>query len=617
MTHSPLLINRSDPRSGLPQSAATELALEALAAVRGIENYYVDACGTQQEILPQVRSKLLAATGVRVECADSVADEVERAQHEASNRTLPQSLVLCRARDRFEVGVVLPQDSAIIQWQVALESGQVVRGRTDFQALQLLESSGGAEGRLQRRILQLPEALPDGYHVLSVNAELESCHLIVSPGKCWLPASHEDGVRLRAISIELSQLRSADNWGVGDFTDLARLVAFAARHGVDVVRVNPLHLGPCPASSRLLLSAIFINVTAVQEFSGCAAATALMATPAFHRQLESCRASKLVDHAAVMHLKLAVLRLLYGHARADAASQSWQEFQTFVATREECVTRGCVFEVLQRSFGRTDPRRIDWRRWPDEFRYPHSEAVERFAIENAEDIQFQLWLQWVATGQLNAVENSARSMTIGLCRELAIGSDPAGAECWSNAESTLPGVRIGAPPSVSHGAGQDWGVAAFSGGGLHAQGYRSFAELLRATMGHAGAVHFNHVSALQHLWCIPEGSTAAEGAYISSPLREMLAVIALESQRHHCVVFAEDFASTPQKFRDRMSDAQILSNHVLHLASASGESRNPAGVNSMASAKQSCDCSGTGVAHVRFGSLRASPPGVSGLPHSW
>src|SRR5712692_8397031 len=49
------------------------------------------------------------------------------------------------------------------------------------------------------------------------------------------------GRRLWAIALQLYAVRSRRNWGHGDFTDLARLVALAALSGASGVGLNPLH----------------------------------------------------------------------------------------------------------------------------------------------------------------------------------------------------------------------------------------------------------------------------------------------------------------------------------------------------------------------------------------
>src|SRR4029077_1413160 len=90
-----------------------------------------------------------------------------------------------------------------------------------------------------------------------------------------------DGRRLWGIAVQLYALRSCRNWGHGDFTDLARLVALAAARGAAVIGLNPLHAlfvdradeaSPYAPNSRLFLTPLYIDVEAIPEFPGTAQA---------------------------------------------------------------------------------------------------------------------------------------------------------------------------------------------------------------------------------------------------------------------------------------------------------------------------------------------------------
>ena len=80
-----------------------------------------------------------------------------------------------------------------------------------------------------------------------------------------------------ALAVQLYGVRSARNWGHGDFTDLLALVDLAAELGAAGVGLNPLHAlfddrpsepSPYFASSRLFLNPIYIDPEAVPEFPG-------------------------------------------------------------------------------------------------------------------------------------------------------------------------------------------------------------------------------------------------------------------------------------------------------------------------------------------------------------
>ena len=78
--------------------------------------------------------------------------------------------------------------------------------------------------------------------------------LKASKSRCYEPSVFQDGGRAWGFAVQLYGLRSARNWGIGDFGDLRTLIELAARRGAAAVGVNPLHAGgvsPYSPSSRI------------------------------------------------------------------------------------------------------------------------------------------------------------------------------------------------------------------------------------------------------------------------------------------------------------------------------------------------------------------------------
>jgi 4-alpha-glucanotransferase len=113
----------------------------------------------------------------------------------------------------------------------------------------------------------------------------------------------------------------------------------------------------------------------------------------------------------------------------------------------------------------------------------------------------------------------------------------------------LRGLSVGAPPDQFNPAGQDWGLTAYNPHGLVARRFEPFRQMLRASMRHAGAVRIDHVLGLMRLFVIPHGLGAAKGAYLRLPFSDMLAVVADESRRSHCITIGEDLGTVPEGFR--------------------------------------------------------------------
>lgn len=68
--------------------------------------------------------------------------------------------------------------------------------------------------------------------------------------------------------------------------------------------------------------------------------------------------------------------------------------------------------------------------WPEAFQSVDSPEVKRFCEEHRDDVDFYLWLQWLAYTQFADCWKTSQSfaMPIGLYRDLAVGVAEGGAE---------------------------------------------------------------------------------------------------------------------------------------------------------------------------------------------
>jgi 4-alpha-glucanotransferase len=553
--------------------------LDALASFCGIELEYRDARGTVRRAAPETLKAVLAAMGVDASDEAAAAAALQALERADWQTPLPPVAVLSQG-DALTLALHLPAATSRVWWRITPEQGGDLVGEAPVDETPLVERRQFDHVWYQHRRLRIAVDLPCGYHCLELGeaklgeaaagSSLGRMVLIVTPGRCWLPASLGDGRGLWGVAAQLYLLRSARDWGMGDFGDLRTLVTMLLRRGADVVGLNPLHAmfmddperaSPYSPASRLLLNALYIDVLAVPELDRCGEARELISSPEFRAALEHCRAARLLDYTEVARSKARVLRLLFTQAEADKDdSLRWRDFQQFRSKGGDDLERGCLFLALREHFAASH---ADWHRWPAAYQDPASPAVVEFARAFAVDITFQAWLQFVADAQLAMAAATARPMAVGLYRDLAVGADPSGGETWENQSAVVDRAAVGAPPDIYNPAGQNWGLPPFHPRALRAEAYRSFIALLRANMRHAGGLRIDHVMSLQQLYWIPHGLAPSAGAYVRYPLEDLLGILALESERHRCLVVGEDLGTVPPGFRERMAAANVLSYRVL------------------------------------------------------
>jgi (1->4)-alpha-D-glucan 1-alpha-D-glucosylmutase len=302
-----------------------------------------------------------------------------------------------------------------------------------------------------------------------------------------------------------------------------RVAERAGLLGASFLGLSPVHalfsadrtkISPYSPSSRLFLETIFIDPTEVEGFAG-SRAERLLADPQVQSRLAALRAASLIDHAAVWEVKRPLLEALW----ADFRSRGRHRDLRHVPARRwgaplvaHATFRGPVRALRKRSAGgsATGRRPSATRNRRRSCASPPS-ARERVA--------FHAWLQWIADRQLQAASRRAREsgMLIGLYRDLAVGGDAGGSEIWAAPERSRRGSRSGRLPIFSARPAQNWGLPPFNPLTLEMQGLAAFRALVRANMRHAGAIRIDHAFQLQRLFLIPQGASAAQGAYVEYP----------------------------------------------------------------------------------------------------
>ncbi|MBB5694579.1 4-alpha-glucanotransferase [Muricoccus pecuniae] len=510
--------------------------LHDLAQAAGIAAEWRDVHNKDHEVGPEAMRAILAALDLPAGSEAEIRASRERLREEG--RGLPP---LCTAIQNRPVLLGLPGEP---EFRLRLESGEAWEGR-----------AWQADG-----LLNLPPVNEAGYHELEIGGQRTV--LAVCPQRCHGIAS---GTRPWGVAAQLYSPRRKGDGGIGDFTGLEQLAVSAARRGADALAISPVHaqfsadperFSPYAPSSRLFLNVLHADPAAL----GPDALRKALSETGLADEFARLEALDLVDWPAAARLRLRVFRAIFDRFGGDRA------FDAFRREGGEALESHARFEALHAHLYGRDPALWHWKSWPAEHRSPEAPGVAEFARAHAKEVSFHAFLQWIADRGLGAAQAAFKGAGagIGLIADLAVGTDGGGSHGWSRQGQILSGVGVGAPPDIFSPLGQSWGIAAFSPRGLREGGYAAFLEMLRAAMRHAGGVRIDHAMGLARLWLVPEGASAADGAYLHFPVMDMLRLVALESRRHEAIVVGEDLGTLPEGFRERLDETGVMGLRVLY-----------------------------------------------------
>jgi 4-alpha-glucanotransferase len=532
-------------------------AILELARAAGLAQDWTSAEAKPMKVAPEVLARILEALGLPcaspMQCRDSHAH-----------------------LDRISgAGALLPMVTVTAGQPLRLAPIAALAGRNYRVEF---EGGGHVEGRFPDRVkdLQLAPVERPGYHRLFAGEQQTT--LAVAPPRCFGVADALNGKgaqnlrrlpRVWGLAVQLYSLRRDGDGGLADYRTLEGVARQAAEGGAAALAISPVHamfsadvarFGPYGPSSRLFFNALHIDPGSVLGPKALEAALARMA-PGTAAALARLEQEKLVDWAQAAPLRLGLLRRLFQQFLDGGERRA---FDAFLAEGGEALRSHARFEALHgiRLAAGEDG---NWHHWPEALRDPRGAAVDDFARDHAQEVEFHAFLQWQAARGLALAQQSAREagMPIGLVTDLAVGADNGGSQAWSRQNEILSGLSVGAPPDQMNPKGQSWGLGAFSPHAMKAQGFHAYIEMLRAAFAYAGGVRIDHVLGLARLWLVPEGASPQEGAYLHYPFDDLKRLVALESWRHRAIVIGEDLGTVPPGFDQQLSDAGLLGIRVL------------------------------------------------------
>lgn len=568
--------------------------IELLAAAYGIQSSYSDIWGNTHTVPPETLEQLLKALGVDV---SNPPEALQHLEHRFWSQLAPPALVASTNQLPGEFSFHLPSNNSTgvmagKQFQVRLEiTGEKIspiNHSYHFEQLHFKEDQQLNGHTYERWSFPFPTVLDPGYYHFKLTVAYENQKhqqttlVIICPEQAYLPPALREDEKRAGIAISLYGLRSQRNWGVGDFGDLKEFIRWAigSLH-VDVIGLNPLHaipnrqpynISPYFPSSRFYRNFIYLDIAAMEDFHSSPAANEFVKAEATQNLLAELRAAEQVQYEQVATVKLQALDRIFQtflelHWLDKAGlTEHSRKFQAYLQRESALLDNFATFCALEDSFRQKDPDAWVWWRWPEPFQNPHSQEVHEFQQNHLRSILFYKYLQWQIEEQLKEAQALARSMgaSVGLYNDLALGSDPGGADSWAYPDFFVQGVTVGAPPDDFALEGQNWGFHPPHREKYRGDGYSLFVQEIRKNCQAGGALRIDHIMRFFRLFWIIQGQRAKNGTYVENYYQDLLKILALESDRAKTLIIGEDLGTVPPQVRESLAYHRIFSYRLFY-----------------------------------------------------
>ena len=300
-------------------------------------------------------------------------------------------------------------------------------------------------------------------------------------------------------AIPVFSLRTDEDFGVGDFYDLFKMVDWASMTGQKFIQILPINdttmtrtwvdSYPYSSNSIFALHPMYLRPDAIGELSDAERLAEYKAKAAELNSLPT------VDYEQVNEWKLKYAHDLYDQFGAE--TMQTEAFKDFVATNEYWLKPYAAFCVLRDTKGTAD-----FTQWGFYASYDE-ESIDKFCTENNKEILFIYFLQFHLDKQLRQVRDYAHSKGVVLKGDIPIGISRESVDAWTNPRLFNLDCQAGAPPDDFSIMGPNWGRPTDNWEAMNKDGVNWWKNRFRKMSEYFDAYRIDHILGFFRIWQIP------------------------------------------------------------------------------------------------------------------
>ncbi len=241
-----------------------------------------------------------------------------------------------------------------------------------------------------------------------------------------------------------------------------------------------------------------------------------------------------VDFGLIYNSRLKALRIAYGRFAGG------EDFDRFCGQNSDWLPDFALYMALRDANGGKP-----WYEWKEALKFRRPEALLSARTELGEEIRFYCFVQYLFSGQWEALRAYAHEAGIRIIGDVPIYVPLDSADVWSNPglfqldKNLTPTAVAGCPPDAFSEDGQLWGNPLYLWSAHRKTNYQWWIRRLAAAGARYDLVRIDHFRGLEAYWSVPYGEdTARNGQWRKGP--DMDFVRAIQEQLPGIAMIAED-----------------------------------------------------------------------------
>ena len=323
----------------------------------------------------------------------------------------------------------------------------------------------------------------------------------VFSGRAWRGAG---------TAIPVFSIRTEDDFGVGEFYDLKKMVDWAAATGQGILQLLPINdttmFGtwedsyPYNPNSTFALHPQYLHLPAA----------GVKADDEYKALQAELNALGQIDYEKVNNTKIALLKKAF--AKTFKRLSATAAYKAFIEKNASWLLPYAAFCVLRDMNGTPD-----FSKWKGFAKY-NKKKVAAFCADNQAEIDFWCFVQYHLDKQLSEVCAYAHSKGVVFKGDLPIGISRTSVDAWLYPELFHMDSQAGAPPDAFSADGQNWGFPTYNWERMAQDGYAWWKARLAKMSEYFDAFRIDHILGFFRIWEIPLWTKSGLDGYFNPAL---------------------------------------------------------------------------------------------------
>lgn len=300
-------------------------------------------------------------------------------------------------------------------------------------------------------------------------------------------------------AIPIFSIRTDEDFGVGDFLDVKKMVDWCRETGQKVLQVLPINdttktgtwvdSYPYSANSTFALHPMYLRPEAVGVLEDKERREHYRKVAAELNQLPQ------IDYEAVNKSKDAYFHEIYKQNGAtDLASK---DFRDFLRVNEHWLKPYAAWRVLTERYASPDNKN-----WGEYAVYDVAKVDDLCKME-ADKINYHYYLQFHLDKQLRDARDYAHANGVVLKGDIPIGINRFSVDAWQHPRLFNMDCQAGAPPDDFSVLGQNWGFPTYNWEEMSKDGFHWWKDRFRKMSEYFDAYRIDHILGFFRIWQIP------------------------------------------------------------------------------------------------------------------